>query len=106
MKEDQDNNVIVVTWDFSHVSEYALAHAIKIAYIMGYEIKLLHIAESGAASEKIEDARRRMTKVCEDTSKHNGIVCKAVVKEGSLLSAISDYAKESNTQLVVMGTHE
>ncbi len=105
MQEDQDNNVIVVTWDFTHVSDYALAHAVKIAYIMRYEIKLLHIVEPGADPGKIETARRKMAEVCNDTLKHDGIVCKVVVKEGSLFSAISDYATQSNTQLVVMGTH-
>ena len=105
MLEDQDNNVIVVTWDFTHVSEYALAHAVKLAYIMRCEIKLLHIVDSGVPSEKVETARRKMTQVCADTLKYDGISCKAVVKEGSLLSAISDYASQSNTLLVVMGTH-
>ena len=105
MQEDQDNNVIVVTWDFTHVSEYALAHAIKIAYIMRYEIKLLHIVEAGTPSEKIETARSQMAQVSADTFRRDGIVCKVVVKEGNLFSAISDYATQSNTQLVVMGTH-
>jgi len=105
MQEDQENNVIVVTWDFTHVSEYALAHAVKIAYIMRYEIKLLHIVKPGAPSEQIEDARRKMAQVCTDTYKRDGIICKVVVKEGSLFSAISDYATQSNTQLVAMGTH-
>ena len=105
MREDQDNNVIVVTWDFTHVSEYALAHAVKIAYIRRYEIKLLHIVDTGVSSEKIENARRKMVQVCDDTYKYNGVICKVVVKEGNLFSAISDYVSESNTQLVVMGTH-
>ena len=105
MKEDQDNNVIVVAWDFTHVSEYALAHAVKIAYLGRYEVKLLHIVEPGAPSEKIEDARIKMMQVCTETSKYNGIVCKAVVKEGSLNSTISEYATQSNTKLVIMGTH-
>ena len=105
MQEDQDNNVIVVTWDFTHVSEYALSHAVKIAYIMRYEIKLLHIVEPGAPSEKIENVRRKMAQICNDTLRRDGIICKVVVKEGNLLTAISDYATQSNTQLVVMGTH-
>ena len=105
MQEDQDNNVIVVTWDFTHVSEYALAHAVKIAYMMRCEIKLLHIIEPGTPSERIETARRRMVQVSETTLKYDGINCKAVVKEGNLLSAVSDYASQSNTLLVVMGTH-
>jgi len=105
MQEDQDNNVIVVTWDFTHVSEYALAHAVKIAYMMRYEIKLFHIVETGTPSEQIETARRKMAQVAADTLKRDGIACKVVVKEGNLFSAISEYATQSNTQLVVMGTH-
>jgi len=105
MREDQDNNVIVVTWDFTHISEYALAHAVKIAYIRRYEIQLLHIVKPGAPSEIIENARRKMLQVCDETSKFNGIVCKAVVKEGKLYSTISEYATQTNTELVVMGTH-
>ena len=105
MKEDQDNNVIVVAWDFSHVSEYALAHAIKIAYIRKYEIKLLHIVKPGAPSEKIEEARRKMMQVCADKSKYDGVTCKVVVMEGRVNKTISEYASESNTKLVVMGTH-
>ena len=105
MQEDQDNNVIVVTWDFTHVSEYALAHAVKIAYMMRYEIKLLHIVEPGTPSETIDNARRKMAQISTDTLRRDGIFCKIVVKEGNLFSAISDYATKSNTQLVVMGTH-
>ena len=105
MQDDQENNVIVVTWDFTHVSEYALAHAVKIAYIMRYEIKLLHIVNPGVPSEQMEDARRKMAQVCTDTLRRDGIICKVVVKEGNLLNAISNYATQSNTQLVVMGTH-
>ena len=105
MKDDQENNVIVVTWDFTHVSEYALAHAIKIAYIRRYEIQLLHVVKPGEPSVKVENASQQMMQVCADTLKYDGIVCKVVVKEGSLYSTISDYATQSNTKLVVMGTH-
>ncbi|MDR1672462.1 MAG: universal stress protein [Bacteroidales bacterium] len=105
MQEDQINNVIMVTWDFTHVSEYALAHAVKIASIMNYEIKLLHIVKTGTAPEVIETSRKRMAEVCNDTFSKTGIVCKVVVKEGNLHSAVSDYASQSNTQLVAMGTH-
>ena len=105
MKDDQENNVIVVTWDFTHVSEYALAHAVKIANVRNYEIQLLYIAKPGSHSKKIENARTKMLQVCAETSKLNGIICKAVVKEGNLYSTISDYATQTSTELVVMGTH-
>ncbi|MDR1864426.1 MAG: universal stress protein [Bacteroidales bacterium] len=105
MQEDQINNVIVVTWDFTHISEYALTYALKIATIMHYEVKLFHIVEQGTPPEILEKKRKRMSDVCTDAFKKSGIVCKVVVKEGSLYSAVSNYANQSNTQLVVMGTH-
>ena len=106
MKEDQENNVIVVAWDFTHVAEYALAHAVKIANIRKYEVRMLHVVKPGAPSEMIENARRKMMQVCaETTAKHEGLVCKVVIKEGNLYTTISDYATQSNTNLVVMGTH-
>lgn len=105
MQENQDNNIILVPWDFTQVSDYALAHAVKFARMMKYEIKLLHIVNPGMAPDKMDQARRKMAEVCHKTLVDTGLICKVVVKEGNLFTAISDYASESNTQLVIMGTH-
>ena len=105
MQENQENNVIVVTWDFTQVSEYALAYAIKLAKIMSYEIKLLHIVKSGVSDYVIEKAEEQMLIVSKKTYSDTGIVCTVVIQKGNLFSAISDYATKTNTQLVVMGTH-
>ncbi|MDR1668033.1 MAG: universal stress protein [Bacteroidales bacterium] len=105
MQEGQENNVIVVTWDFTELSRYALAHAVKIARVMRYEIKLLHIAKPGANKSVIVKNRSQMQDTCNKTIMETGITCTAKVKEGKLYTAISEYANETNTQLVVMGTH-
>ena len=34
-------------WDFTHVAEHALAHAVKISRMVGNEICLLHIVDTG-----------------------------------------------------------
>ncbi|MDR3093425.1 MAG: universal stress protein [Bacteroidales bacterium] len=105
MQEDQENNVIVVTWDFTQVSEYALAHAVKLAKIMNYEIKLLHIVKAGVSDYVIEKAEEQLLIVSKKTYGETGVVCSVVIQKGNLFSAISDYASQTNTQLVVMGTH-
>jgi nucleotide-binding universal stress UspA family protein len=105
MQEGQENNVIVVTWDFTELSKYALDHAVKIARIMRYKIKLLHIAKSSVDETIIIKSRSQMQQICNKTTMETGITCTAVVKVGSLYTAISEYASETNTQLVVMGTH-
>ncbi|MDR0835118.1 MAG: universal stress protein, partial [Tannerella sp.] len=42
---------------------------------------------------------------CKKTFAEAGVACTSVIQKGNLFSAISDYATQTNTQLVVMGTH-
>ena len=40
---EDHKKLIVVPWDFTHVAEHALAHAVKISRMVGNDICLLHI---------------------------------------------------------------
>ena len=42
---EDHQKLIVVPWDFTHVAEHALAHAVKISRMVGNEICLLHIVD-------------------------------------------------------------
>ena len=44
---EEHKKLIVVPWDFSHVAEHALAHAVKISRMVGNDICLLHIVDTG-----------------------------------------------------------
>jgi hypothetical protein len=59
---EEPKKLIVVPWDFSHVAEHALAHAVKISRMVGNDICLLHIVETGispkAYSEKTTHLKR------------------------------------------------
>ncbi|MDR0714808.1 MAG: universal stress protein [Bacteroidales bacterium] len=105
MEEGQKNNLIVVTWDFTDLSEYALAHAVRIARVMRYKIELLHIVKQGVNEATIKESHSQMQNICNKILMETGIACTAVIKEGSLYSTISEYANGTDTQLVAMGTH-
>ena len=47
---EEHKKLIVVPWDFTHVAEHALAHAVKISRMVGNEICLLHIVDTGISA--------------------------------------------------------
>lgn len=102
---EQEKTIIIVPWDFSKVAEHALAHAVKIAKSVPNDICLLHIVEKGTKEEK----KKELTTTLEELSKQKSEVYKqnifSAIQEGSIFTAIPDYANENNTSLVVMGTH-
>jgi nucleotide-binding universal stress UspA family protein len=102
--EDQ-STFIVVTWDFTVVSENALEHAIRISRTLQQEIKLLHIVKEETSPAEIENKNKKMEVVCQDAFNRFGIKPSPVIKKGSIFSDISKFASENKASLVVMGTH-
>ncbi len=93
---------ILVTWDFTEVSGYALQHAIRIAKIVDNDITLIHIVknskESAEATKKLEDTAI-------NTDIEYGIKPSIIVKEGTIFTTISSVASEIEANMVIMGTH-
>lgn len=93
---------IIVPWDFTHVAENALAHAINVDNILKREIVLLHIVENKEAvnpstdklNEKIQELRKEIK---------NKLV--PLVRDGNIFETIREVAHELRAELVIMGTH-
>ena len=96
------NNLILVTWDFTDKSVFALHHAINMAQRISHEIGVIHIvkkaSEVESAKKKIED---EIQSKFEKLDKSPSIF----VKDGSIFTSISDLATELKARLVIMGTH-
>lgn len=98
-------NIIVVPWDFTHVADNALAHAVKISRMVGNEISLLHIVDSGSNTKVLGEKRARLQKLIEENTQKYNVPITFHISKGSIFNAIADYANEKEASLVVMGTH-
>lgn len=102
---DEQKKLIVVTWDFTPVSESALAHAAKISRMVGNDICLLHIVDPGISKAEEGQKKVLLRHVAEENSKKYNLPITGEITKGSIFNAIADFANEKEASLVVMGTH-
>ncbi len=102
---EEKKKLIVVPWDFSHVAEHALAHAVKISRMVGNDICLLHIVDSGINPKALAQKNSLLKRLVEENGKKYNVGILYHISKGSIFSAIANYANEKEASLVVMGTH-
>ena len=97
--------LIVVPWDFTPVAEHALAHAVKISRMVGNEICLLHIVDTGVNVSALGQKRVLLQHVTDVNSKKYNMAITSYIVKGTIFKAIAKFANEKDASLVVMGTH-
>jgi len=102
---EEHKKLIVVPWDFTHVAEHALAHAVKISRMVGNDICLLHVVDTGISQKDEAEKKAKLHQVTEETNKNFNVPVSYHIVKGSIFSAIAEYANEKEASLVVMGTH-
>jgi nucleotide-binding universal stress UspA family protein len=102
---EEHKKLIVVPWDFTHVAGHALAHAVKISRMVGNDICLLHIVDSGISSRDESEKKGQLQQIIEENTKKYNIPISYHISKGSIFTAIAEYANEKEASLVVMGTH-
>jgi nucleotide-binding universal stress UspA family protein len=102
---EENKKLIVVPWDFSHVAEHALAHAVKIGRMVGSDICLLHIVDSGISPKDHAQKNSHLKKLVEENVSKYNIHIIYHISKGSIFSEIAEYVNEKEASLVVMGTH-
>lgn len=111
---------ILVPTDFSEHSKTALRYAAAFAEKFGAEVYLLHVFQDLAIfqpdavtvgppamppiEEMLAAARTALQRSLQDCP-IKGITCHLEVREGTAFEEIVDFAKESDCDLIVMGTH-
>jgi len=94
-------NSIIVTWDFTILSEYALDAAIKLSEKTNDKIQLIHIIDKD--SEKT--AKEKLLKsVCKEVSEKYQKDIQYIVQKGTIFQTINHITEKENASLVVMGT--
>jgi len=101
---------LIVPWDFSPVSENALLYALKIgAFSKHFSLDLIHVIESGSLFTKgkmtVKDASDKLKQDVARIKETYGIEARPVVQDGSIFHTISEYAFDTEADMVIMGTH-
>lgn len=104
------NQRLIVPWDFSPVTENALKYALKIgAFSQHYTIDLIHVVESGGLFAKgklnTKDASEKIKIDVARIKETYGVEVKPIVQDGSIFHTISEYAFDTEAEMVIMGTH-
>jgi nucleotide-binding universal stress UspA family protein len=99
---ENETNLIMVTWDFTEKSLYALEHAVKIASVLQCEISAVHIVKK---ESEIRDAQKKMAEEIKSKFPGPGPKFNYVVRTGNIFHTIGEVATETNALLVIMGTH-
>ncbi len=99
---EHDKNLIMVTWDFTEKSMYALEHAVQMSSILQGEISVVHIVKK---ESEIRDAQKRMAEEVKRKFTDPSLKFNFVVRTGNIFHTIGEIATETNALLVIMGTH-
>ena len=100
-----EKKAILVTWDFTSVSESAFLHAMKIAQNVDNIIRLIHIVKDPEEAQLKEIEKKLAESVNSLTEKYD-IPVESVLLKGSIFSEISKYNSDNeDVAMVVMGTH-
>jgi nucleotide-binding universal stress UspA family protein len=87
------------------VAGHALAHAVKISHMVGNDVCLLHIVDTGISPKAEAEKTAELKKVTEENSKKYNASITYHISKGSIFSAIAEFANDKEASLVVMGTH-
>ncbi len=102
---EENKKLIVVPWDFTHVAENALAHAVKISRMVDNDICLLHIVDTGVGAKALVEKTNHLKRLVEENHTKYNVTLSYHISKGSIFSAIAEYVNEKEANLVVMGTH-
>lgn len=102
---EDNKKLIVVPWDFTHIAEHALAHAVKISRMVGNDICLLHIVDTGIKPKEEAATNTKLQHVTEEQAKKYNVKITYHIAKGSIFTEIADFANDKEASIVVMGTH-
>ncbi|MCF8378529.1 MAG: universal stress protein [Bacteroidales bacterium] len=101
----KEKKTILVTWDFTEVSDNAFLHALKIARSVDNTIRLVHIVKADEESV-LKEVKEKLKAKTEELTKFHNIPVESVLLKGTIFSEISKYASDNkDVVMVVMGTH-
>jgi len=99
---EHEKNLIMVTWDFTEKSIYAVEHAVQMSSMIMGEIAVVHIVKK---DQEKEEAEIKMAEEIKKRFSDPTLNFSFIVRSGSIFHTIGELATELNAVLVVMATH-
>lgn len=96
-------NLFLVPHDFTSVGDTALSYALSLAKPKKTKIILLHIISNDSEEKAVVEKLKAVIDKLPPGSSDVPIEPKAL--KGNIFDGIPDYAKETDAQLIIMGTH-
>lgn len=112
MADQEKNNLVIVTYDFTEEADCAVNHANYLSKYSNAEIALVHIvnneskAKFKADSTSVENIiEQKLTVIADKNTADSGIRTFPIIRKGSIFSTIAEITDETKSKLVVLGTH-
>ena len=102
---EKSRNTILVTWDYTDLSENALLHALRIGRMVENDIRLVHIIGASESKLHLNEVEEKLGVTVIELSKKHNYDLQGIVLTGTIFKSISEYANDSDAQMVIMGTH-
>jgi nucleotide-binding universal stress UspA family protein len=102
---EKSRNTILVTWDNTKLSESALLHALRIGRLVENNIRLVHIVDPEESKLPMTEVENSFSNTVEELSIQHNFSLQGIVLTGTIFKTISEYANDSDAQMVIMGTH-
>lgn len=93
---------IMVTWDFTDKSEFAMEHAIQLSKLLSTDVALVHIVKK---DKDVDEATKKLNDIIEETRKKFQVKPMPLVEVGNIFTTITEVANEQAAEMVIMGTH-
>ncbi len=102
---EQSRNTILVTWDYTDLSKAALLHALRIGRLVDNDIRLVHVLDPEESKLPVSKVEEKLSKHVEELGIKHNYSLQGIVLTGTIFKTISEYANDSDAQMVIMGTH-
>jgi len=93
---------ILVTWDFTEKSRFALEHGISLSKHLDTDVHLFHIVKK---EKEVDEAAGKLNEIIEESQKKFNVRPLPLIKVGTIFTTISEVASEMHAEMVILGTH-
>ncbi len=108
---EQENNVIMVAYDFTQIGDMAIENAIQMAKTLNYKVCLLHIINTPSrkklkkANQPVDTIDKKLKEMAASLHKKHNVAVDHITKTGSIFTSIAEVTKDIGANLLVFGTH-